>query len=195
MEAGTKAFWAVVLGLLCASAFFGTSAEQRRRAVQRGESGTELSSGDEVRLAQVVDGDTLLVDTAGGKRAAIRLLGIKAFDDGVEKATGGERIDRAARARLQRLFEGHVARVQLSTPPKDRHGRFLAQLFVADEDVALALLREGLVLVYAVYPFENMGEYFAGQELARAQGRGLWRDPEHAERANRLLGQWQEQSK
>jgi diguanylate cyclase (GGDEF)-like protein/PAS domain S-box-containing protein len=76
-------------------------------------------------------------------------------------------------------------RVLLNTTPKDKHGRYLATLF-ADEDIAIRLVRQGLVLVYTVYPFPAMQSYLQEQEQARAGRRGLWSNNTVAERTQCL---------
>ncbi len=82
----------------------------------------------------------------------------------------------------------------LHNPPKDARGRFLATLYVNDNDMALHLIREGLVLVYSVYPFPAMPIYLQEQELARAKRKGIWANSEVKTRAIALIKSWQEQT-
>ena len=182
MEAGTRFFWLLIAALLGAATFFGLNAESRRRAVQRSE--TTLESGAVVRLQRVVDGDTLLVD-ADGQTVVVRLLGIKSFPVQPERDPVA-RFGKAAVDDLRRLAENQPLRVLLHNPPKDRHGRTLAELFVGQSDVGLELVKRGHALVYTVYPFPSMPLYQEEQEEARADRRGLWAD-EHAVRQADLM--------
>jgi endonuclease YncB( thermonuclease family) len=82
----------------------------------------------------------------------------------------------------------------LATPPKDKQGRTLATLFVDDEDVALKLIGDGLVLVYTQFPFPAMHEYLHEQEKAKNEHRGLWSDPLATQRAQLLVQEWRKGS-
>jgi hypothetical protein len=126
VEAGTRFFWLLIAALLGAAAYFGLNAESRRRAVQTSQA--TLESGAVVQLQRVVDGDTLLVDAAG-QTVVVRLLGIKAFPTLPERDPVA-RFGKAAADDLRRLTENQPLRVLLHEPPKDRHGRTLAELFV-----------------------------------------------------------------
>ncbi|HVJ15421.1 MAG TPA: hypothetical protein VM686_08270, partial [Polyangiaceae bacterium] len=77
MDRGTRVFWALIIVLLSASAFFGVSAQSRRAALKPTQ---ELVSGDVVSVTSVVDGDTVVVKSDGGSRTTVRLVGIKTFD-------------------------------------------------------------------------------------------------------------------
>lgn len=182
------------MALAVASTYFGVNAERQRRNIQRGEAGAVLNEGDEVSLLRVIDADTLLVKKENGQTVSVRLVGIKAFDQGLDRAGAIARIARQANELLEDLFHDHVATVRMNPTPKDSRGRFLAHLSIAEKDVAETLLSRGMVLVYGVYSFELMDRYLAEQEAARAAPRGLWREPALALRANRLLVRWQEDS-
>ena len=92
---------------------------------------------------------------------------------------------------LERMTKDRAIRVLLNSPPKDRYGRYLAVLYVEDQDVGLRLVREGLALVYTVFPFPGMAFYLQEQELARAGRRGLWANAEMTAYASSLMHEWQ----
>lgn len=194
VDVGTRFFWGVLLALAVASTFFGIKAEHQRRVVQRGHAGASVQQGDEVSLLRVIDADTLLVKTSEGQTVSIRLVGIKAFDQGLNRAGPIARIAAQAEQVLESLFLDRVATVHLNPISKDSRGRFLAHLSIAERDIGESLLSRGLVLVYSVYPFELSSRYLAEQEAARAAPRGLWQEPALALRANRLLVRWQKES-
>jgi endonuclease YncB( thermonuclease family) len=124
---------------------------------------------------------------------AVRLLGVKAFDTKLDKdltaAYGQAAIDE-----LRRRLEGKPLRVLLHTTPKDKYGRSIATLFVEERDVGLELVKAGLALAYTVYPFPTMQIYLQEQELARADRRGLWANPDAVQRASALAAEWRRQA-
>jgi endonuclease YncB( thermonuclease family) len=85
-------------------------------------------------------------------------------------------------------------RVLLHSTPKDRYGRTIETLYVDDQDIGLRLIKEGLAMVYTVYPFPGMSLYLQEQELARAGRRGLWANSEATSRALALIREWQGRS-
>lgn len=186
MERGTRFFWGLIAALLGASLFYGLNAESRRRAVQ-GQSALP-ESGELVTVAQVIDGDTMVVTRESGDPVGSRLLGIKAFarDSKDPTAIWGK----LAQDALARRVAGKTVRVLVGTPPKDKHGRALVEVFADDVNVGQELVAEGLALVYTVYAFPAMPLYLEEQAAARAAHKGLWGDASVAERADRLARGW-----
>jgi endonuclease YncB( thermonuclease family) len=185
-------FWIVVGLLFSASLFYGMNAAKQRRLIHH--SGGTLVSGDIVRLDRIIDGDTIMVAKEGDAPATVRILGIKALESKVAKDPAAP-FGKASIAELERRMSGRPVRVMLNSPPKDSRGRFLATLYVNDKDIGMELVREGLALVYSVYPFPAMSIYLHEQELARAGKKGLWGDPEVKRRAIALIEEWQGQAK
>ena len=184
-------FWGCIVVLLAASLFFGFNAEKERRKSQ--SSGGKIENGSIVSLVRVVDGDSAAVTQEGEKPAIVRILGIKSFNTKYEKdtvATYGQ----AAIDTLERIMSGKPIRVMLNATPKDRYGRFVATLYTDNQDVGLKLVKEGLALVYTVYPFPAMSVYLQEQETAKAARRGFWANAEVADRAKALIAQWQGQT-
>lgn len=181
----------LVVVLLAASMVFGFGAEGRRRQVQTSE--TNLVTGDVVTLVEVVDGDTVLL-AKDGERVAVRILGIKAVEANAPKDPAAQFGQRSI-LELKRLLADKPIRVLVNDPPKDTHGRTLAELFVDDQDVALELVRRGLVLVYTVHPFPSMSMYLQEQARSRAERVGLWGSPEAAKRAGLLSQEWSKRAK
>jgi len=191
MDQKTFAFWSIIVVLVGMSVFYGVNAEQQRRTVQSASG--KIESGDLVRLIKVVDGDSLVAAREGQTPVTIRLVGIKSFDAKVEKDIVSP-FAQAAMESIQRGMADRSARVLLNATPKDRHGRYLATLYVDDEDLALRLVRQGLALVYTVYPFPAMQSYLQEQEQARAGRRGLWSNAAVTERAVALIREWRNQN-
>ncbi len=176
--------------LLGASAFYGVQVGQDKAANQQRDA--VLANGDVVRLVTVLDGDTLVVAKEGQGNTTLRLLGIKSFESKLGKDEGAQH-GRAAEEAIRRLVADQPLRVLLNTPPKDRAGRTLANLYLGGDDLGLSLVARGHVLVYTVYPFANLAAYLQAQVVARQQRQGLWADPLAVERADGLIREWARQ--
>jgi micrococcal nuclease len=188
VDRGTRVFWMVVVALLVASTFFAVRAESVRRSVQRAAA-VDVQTGDVLSFAQVQDGDTVVLADAAGSHVTVRVVGIKSFDASSEKDAAAVHA-REAIAAVERALRQRPIRVMLASPPKDKHGRALASLYVDDVDVALQLVRDGRVMAYTQYPFPAMADYLRAQAEARAEKRGFWADPVASERAHALFEQW-----
>ncbi|MFH0997202.1 MAG: thermonuclease family protein [Pseudomonadota bacterium] len=184
----TTLFWGCIALLLSASIFYGFNANRMRRSMFGSEG--KVSSGDVVTLERVIDGDSVTVAQEGQKPAAIRILGIKAFEASIEKDVVAP-YGQASVDTLKRLMANRPVRILLHSTPKDRYGRYIAMLYVDDQDIGLRLVKEGLALVYTVYPFPAMSFYLQEQESARAGRRGLWANDEVTSRALALIREWQ----
>lgn len=184
MDRTAAAFWGLITVLLTASVFFGLHGEQRRRSVQAANG--SLANGDLVRLVRTIDGDSVLVAKDRQPPVAVRLLGIKSFDAKVAKDAGGS-FGQAAIAAIEHLAHQRPARVMLGPTRQDKAGRYLAALYVDDQDLALQLLKRGLVIAYTVYPFPAMPLYLDEQEKAKAARQGLWAHPAAERQAEALI--------
>ncbi|MGK4008743.1 thermonuclease family protein [Sorangium sp. So ce1036] len=191
MARGTWLFWALIAALLGASAFFAQGAERQRNAALAGQA--TIRSGDVVRLVSVIDGDTVIVAREGGEQVAVRVIGIKAFSSARDKDPAAP-YGRAAIDQIRRMLDQRAVRVLAHDPPRDRHGRTLATLFVEGHDVGLELIRGGHVLAYTAFPFPALPMYLQAQEQARGDRAGLWSDPEVVARAEALLTDWRSPS-
>lgn len=191
MDRSSAFFWGAIVLLLCCSAFYSVAVHQEMKKIRATDA--KIESGSVVSLVKVVDGDAVVVSQEGQKPGNVRLLGIKSFDAKIEKDITTP-YAQAAMAALNRLLANKPVRVMLHTTPKDRSGRFIAALYVDDQDIALRLVKEGLVLVYTVYPFPAMSLYLEQQELAKAARRGLWANADASDRALALMREWRRQT-
>jgi micrococcal nuclease len=181
-------FWISIVLLFSCAAFYSIAVQKERGSVKRGQQ--IIENGAIVRLVKVIDGDSVLVTQEEGSQVPVRILGIKSFDAKIEKDVVTP-YSHAAVQTLTRLMQDRPVRIMLAASSKDRYGRYIASLFVDDQDIGLHLVKEGLVLVYTVYPFPAMSLYLEQQELARAQRRGLWANKNAADRAIALARAWQ----
>ena len=124
----------------------------------------------------------------------VRSRGVVVGVDRVGQANALAAHGEAGKNALERALEDKPIRVLLGTPPKDKHGRALATLYVDDEDVGLRLVRTGHVLVYTAYPFPGMQRYLDAQAQAKSERKGLWADDAAAARAEALLAIWRKEA-
>lgn len=128
-------------------------------------------------VIQVVDGDTVDVEMAGGATRRVRLVGIDTPEvyDGVE--CGGKQ----ASAELKRLLSRDT-RVTLTSDPtqtrKDQYGRLLR--YVSKSSTGVDINRKQVwsgwarVYVYKDDPFQRASSYQKAERSADAHDRGIW---------------------
>lgn len=122
-----------------------------------------------VPVADVVDGDSLVVLAPGGEER-VRIIGINAPER--DECLAGP-----ATAALRRLVEGGVVDLVTDRSDRDRYGRLLRYVEVAGVDVGVAMVRDGFAVVRVSEPDTAREQVLrAAQDEARASGRGLW-DP------------------
>jgi micrococcal nuclease len=130
----------------------------------------------------VYDADTLKVEPHG----QVRLLGI----DAPEKSTSNRDLafvklgiapGRLRPAHGEGLswaihnLKGRPVTLHFDGTRRDRHGRLLAYVHLADGRLVNRLLIDaGLVIVYRRFPFALKEEFLAAETQARQRGVGLW---------------------
>lgn len=132
----------------------------------------DLEPGRSARVAAVVDGDTVTLD--GGSE--VRLVGIQAPK--LPLGRPGFRkwpLADEAKAAAEELTLDRIATLHFGGRRVDRHGRWLAHLYVGDVWVQGELLRRGLARVYSFADNRaRVAEMLAIESAARAAGRGIW---------------------
>lgn len=147
------------------------AAEPRRQAAPQ-IADSRTSDRFQARVAVVQDGDTLDVVDAAGRRHRVRLYGVDAPEiahDGRPAQPGGVE----ASAWLSRRVSGR--QVAIEVLDHDRWGREVGRVLLDEEDLNLALLRNGWAWAYRQYlqePFRT--PYLATEENARRERRGIW---------------------
>ncbi|RYE09280.1 MAG: thermonuclease family protein [Hyphomicrobiales bacterium] len=137
-----------------------------------------LRDGPKGTVTEIVDGDTLLLDTG----LVVRLMGIQSpklalgrdgFDDWPK---GNE-----ARAALIALTYKKPVLLRYGGEQIDRHGRALAQVYALSGEqpvwVQQKMLEQGMARVYS-FPDNRacLPDLFAAEGRARAGGLGIWSD-------------------
>ncbi len=120
------------------------------------------------RVARVVDGDT--VELAGPGKA--RLIGI----DTPEVFGRRECFGRQASAFTKREVDGKTVRYTVGRDPRDRYGRLLVYVWLADgQSLNARLVAGGFARPLTIRPNDDYAALFARlSRQARAKGAGLW---------------------
>ncbi len=127
-------------------------------------------------VVRVVDGDTITV-RLGERVESVRYIGVNTPElarNGREEQPGA----RQAHAANRRLVEGKRVRLELDVQSRDRYGRLLAYVWIADTMINAELLRLGYAQVMTVPPNVRHRDHFRALERsARESRRGLWATP------------------
>lgn len=136
----------------------------------------------------VYDADTLEIKPHG----KVRLIGIDApekhpssrDDKFVSLGTPRSQLRTLHKAGLEwcmRTAKGQAVTLTFDRTRRDRHGRLLAYVQLADGRLLnRILLDEGLVIVYRSFPFQRKQEFLTVEADARKRGVGLWAPPPKA---------------
>jgi len=118
-------------------------------------------------VVKVTDGDSIVVlrDTAR-RESEVRLAGIDAPEH-------GQPWGRQSRAALRQLVHGRTVRVEVTD--KDSYGRLVGKVYLGRGYVNAAMTHGGNAWAFARYLPDR--DIRAGQDAARAAGRGLWSLP------------------
>lgn len=127
----------------------------------------------DLQVTRVFDGETLEVDH-GGKKMAVRLAGV----DAPEPARFAGDEDQPFSASARNLLAGYALNrmVELREYGRDADGYLLAEVFVGDRNVNLALVQAGLAEVVERPAAEglNLAPYRRAEAEARSARRGMW---------------------
>jgi micrococcal nuclease len=159
-----------LLAALCA-ALCGCSAPAAERA----------GDGTVVRVARVVDGDTIRVALPSGEEA-VRYIGIDT-PESVKPGSPVECFARRASAFNERLVAGERVRLVRDVEERDRYGRLLAYVYRARDGlfVNAELVRRGYATVATFPPnVAHERDFRRLARRARMSGRGLWSECEGA---------------
>jgi len=135
-------------------------------------------------VAEVVDGDTLRVRTAGSADAvAVRLIGIDAPERS-HPSLGKEFLSDEAASHLSSLCRGKTVRMEKDSVETDKYDRLLRYVFLPPPDGRLLneeMLRAGMARAYTRFPFSRKDAFAAAERKARRDGMGIWEDGGMAE--------------
>jgi micrococcal nuclease len=127
-------------------------------------------------IAYAVDGDTLRIEEADGDPEYVRLIGIDS-PESVKPDTPPECGAEAASRSMERLApEGAEVTLRYDGERQDGYGRILAHAYVGGRQLELVQLKRGWAYVYRYHgrTFAGLSRFYAAQDRARSEGRGVW---------------------
>lgn len=158
-----------------------------------------LRDGPKGVVAEVVDGDTVILDTG----LVVRLIGIQSPKLALGRPAHADwPLGREAKAALGEIAGGRQVLLRYGGEQVDRHGRLLAQMFIFGDNPGWAqqlMLERGMARVYS-FPDNRacLAELMAAEGRARIGGLGIWGDSHYrVRRADRpaelaaLLGSYE----
>jgi micrococcal nuclease len=125
------------------------------------------------RCVRVVDGDTIVLD--GGEK--VRLIGVDT-PELHHPVKPVQYFAREARDFVYSQVQGRDVHLEFDQMRRDRYGRTLAYVFLADGTLLNELIIErGYGFAYVKYPFRSdyMARFRAAEARARSTERGLWK--------------------
>lgn len=160
------------------------------QAAELDDLGAALADAGQGRVAEVIDGDTVVLDDG----REVRFVGIQAPKLPLGRPNFPEwPLAPEAKAAVEDLIGGRAVAVRPGETGRDRHGRVLAHLFRADDGLWVQgeLLRRGMARVYTFPDNRRLAaELMAAEAEARAARRGIWALPHYRIRdAGRLPGE------
>ncbi|MGH6663034.1 MAG: thermonuclease family protein [Rhodospirillales bacterium] len=144
-----------------------------------------LKSGPMARVAEVIDGDTVVLASPMMEAKQVRLVGIQAPKLPLGRSNfPAWPLAEEAKQSLAALTLGKEVRLSFGGTDKDRHGRLLAHLHAGDGAwVQGTLLEAGLARVYSFADNRALvAEMLKLEADARAAKRGIWGHPFYAVR-------------
>lgn len=131
---------------------------------------TPAHNGVLVKVVNVVDGDTIKVETG----ETVRYIGIDTPEtvhpDKPVMCYGGE-----ASVKNTELVEGKIVEMEKDISEKDRYGRLLRYIWLGDALINELLVREGYAASSSFPPdIKYQDRFVEAQRLARQEQKGLW---------------------
>jgi len=127
------------------------------------------------QVVEVIDGNTIRVNL-GDRAETVRYIGINTKETNLPtrpEPSGGE----GAEANRELVARQQI-RLELDAQERDREGRLLAYVYVADKMVNAELVRRGSAEIMTIQPNVRHRDLFVTLEQeARDEKRGLWADP------------------
>jgi len=150
--------------------------------------GQQAQDAKVAQVAQVIDGDTVTLDTG----EHVRLVGIQAPKLPLgRKGFKAWPLGAEAKQALEGLVLGQKIHLKYGGRDKDRHGRLLAHIFVGDIWAQAEMIKSGMARVYSFSDNRACVEDLLRHETrARKADQGLWAHPfyrvRHAENYEKL---------
>ena len=128
----------------------------------------------EVRVVEVIDGDTIVVAFSNGATDTVRLLGVDTPET-VHPVRGQECFGPEASAFTKKQLMGRVVVLESDVERRDVYDRRLAYVYLRGDRFNDILLRRGYARFLVIPPNDAHGRALLDAELAaRQERRGLW---------------------
>lgn len=170
-----KRFKAAVLALVLAGLVAGWQVISRPQTWPQLSQAVTNSQPGLYRVAKVDDGDTIVVQSAGGTET-VRLIGI----DTPEVKDPRKPVQcYAAEAsdQTKRLLSGQAVRLEPDPigDNRDKYHRLLRYVYLPNGTfINDQLVRQGYAFAYVVFPFTKLDQFKAAELAAHEQRLGLW---------------------
>lgn len=133
--------------------------------------------GSKHKVLNVVDGDTVAIETAEGS-LTVRIIGIDTPET-VHPFKPLEVGGQAASDRARELLEGQIVTIHYDSDPKHgkwgKYKRLLAYVDLPDgRDFGLVMIQEGFAKAYPKYPFSRQELYLEAEQIAKTNKVGIW---------------------
>lgn len=136
--------------------------------------GVARTAEPDVRVVDVIDGDTISVAFANGATDTVRLLGLDTPET-KHPTKGVQCFGPEAAAFTQRALSGRVVRLESDVERRDVYDRRLAYVWIDGHRFNDVLVRRGYARFLVIPPNDAYGRALLAAELdARRHHRGLW---------------------
>jgi micrococcal nuclease len=134
----------------------------------------QSANGENVKIARVVDGDTLVL---AGSKERVRLIGADTPET-VKPNFPVQPWGPEASAFTKKFVSGGKVRLEFDVERRDKYGRMLAYIWVGERMLNEELIRAGLARAELKYRYsaEKKSRFRRAEEEARAAHRGIWSD-------------------
>ena len=141
------------------------------------DGGSGITSGSQVRVVRVVDGDTIVVAGSNGNPSKVRYIGVDTPET-VKPNTPVQCFGKKASALNKKMVAGRMVILQFDRERTDRYGRLLAYVKRSDGlEVNAQLLALGAARTMEIQPNTSRASSFRQlQSQARQSGKGLWKE-------------------
>ena len=164
-----------LLGLVVLALFLSRCGEDDDRGTGPAETADVLT----VRVTEIVDGDTIHVELAGGDEEKVRYIGIDTPETAKPDAPA-ECVADQAEAANEALVSDREVVLRFGPERRDDYGRLLAYIYVPRPGeralfVNAVLVRRGLARPLTISPNDALAPLFERLAVRAARlGRGLW---------------------
>ncbi len=132
------------------------------------------SSNETAVVVRVIDGDTVQVKLASGKREKVRIIGIDTPET-VDPRKPVQCFGKEASAKMKKLLtRKKVTLIKNPAEDTDKYKRLLRYVDLKTEDIGASMIRDGYAFSYKQYPHPRLEDYNVLESEAREQNKGLW---------------------